>query len=786
MKRITALLCWNLLFLFSARAAEMTVGIVADRFDGAFERDRAELVSELEQLVSPPMHIRFPERKQIDGKGDPARIERGLARLRRDAGVDMIVALGPLAGPTVLAEGAAGKPTVVPELENAWLFGLSPSQKESGIRNVNYVIGNIGFDAALKRYLEIVPFEHAALLVDARTLALPAARPEAVVEKAKALGVRLGVVPVGPDGTAAVPKGVQAVLLADLSGIGKGGLDHLMARLRAQHIPLFSLGSVPAPGSGVLAVLRIPDEHSRNLRRSALNMLAVLRGAPARSQPVSNEAPATLTVDMAVARTLKVSPPFRVLAQARLLHKTAEKGAALGLNDVAEEALKNNLAVIAGKLGVKEGQTVVSEVRSVLFPQIGADLSYTQLNSDNVYVESGFYAEKSTEGAVKLQQLLFSEKALARLSVQQHLQKSREAQQRRLELEVVRQATTAFLHTLIARTLLDIRLENERLMQANLAMARERVAAGMTDLSDVYYWESEIAVTRQARLAAEAELAKAFETLNRILHRPVTARYALRDATLEDPVLLISDRALLERISNERAFERLGAFYVAEAEKISPNLDEIDARLQAQRRQLRSDQRAYWSPDVVLYGQVSHVFDEQRVPGATFSLEDETNWQAGVTLSLPLFEGGAKNARSTRSRLAVQRLETDRIDRTDALERRIRGDLHTLRAGYPAIALAKAAAKAARKSYALVRENYAQGNRSLADLLLAQNTALSADFGAVNTRYRFLIDLMQLEYDTGRFDFFMSENDRTDFIQRLNHALAEGNGQMNEDRKGTP
>lgn len=786
MRQLMTILGWVLLLLLPAMAKEITVGIVADHFDATYDRDRTELVSEINQMISAPMQIRFPESKQIDGRGDPEQIRKGLERLQSDADVDMVIALGTLAGQIALSGSVPYKPTAIPMLENGWLFGLPHNKPGSGIKNINYVISSVRFDEALRRYLELTPFTHADLLADARTLALPSVQQNRIIEKAKEDGVELHIIPVQQDGTFMLDADVQAVLLADLSGMDKMGRDRLLQKLTRQNIPVFALGAVPQAGTGILAALTVSDERSRNMRLSALNILSILRGAPAESQSVYNEAPATLSVDMTVARNLHISPPFRVLGEARLLRETNDKGTSIGLSDVAQEALRNNLNIIAGKLGVREGDEIVSEVRSVLFPQIAAALSYTQLNNDNIFVESGFNAEKSTDGSLQLQQILFSEKALAQLDIQKQLQKGRDAQQRGLELEVVRNATTALLRTLIAQTLLDIRRENERLMQANLTMAQQRVEAGTSDLSDVYYWESEIAVTRQARLGAEADVAKAFETLNRILHRPVTARYKLRDVTLDEPVLLISDHYLLERISNERAFEQLNRFFIEEATKISPDIDTIDARLLAQRRQYRSDQRAYWSPDIALYGEVTHVFDEERAPGAVFNLEDQTNWLAGVTLSLPLFEGGARTARSTRSRLGVQRLETDRLDRVTFLEQRIRGDLHTLRAGYPAIALAKAAASAARNSYTLVRENYAQGTRSLSDLLLAQNRALSADFDVLNTRYRFIIDLMQLQYDSGRFDFFMTDSERTEFIERLHRALTQTSGYETRNEKGKP
>ncbi|MHC3995570.1 TolC family protein [Thiomicrolovo sp. ZZH C-3] len=759
------------LLLFPVLASALNVGIVADRYDETFARDRAALVTEVKQLAPVPSQILFPDTLQVEGGGDTGRTAAAIERLQKNTNVDMIVLLGTLAGDVALSKGAMQKPTVIPFAEGTGLRGIAPAGDGSGIRNVNYVLGHSAFGAALERHREIVPFEQASLLVDARVLALFPEMAARAAKQAKAQGVRLEVLPVAADGTCSVAEGSEAVLLGEMSGLAAAARTALMERLSREKLPVFSLGAEPGVGSGVLADLFVSDERLRRLRRSALNIVAIAQGGTAERQSVAFEAQSVLRIDMAVARALQISPPFRVLAQARLLHESAADGKAMDLVSAAETALKQNLYVIAGKLGVREGEESIDEVRSVLLPQLSAELLYTQRNGDNVYVEGGFYAEKSTDGALKLQQILFSEKALARLAVQQSLQKGRRAQQRGLELEVVRQATTAFLQTHVAKTLLDIRRENERLMQANLAMARQRVDAGMTDLSDVYQWESEIAVATQARLQAEAAVARAYEQLNRILHRPITDRYALAEVTLEDPALVISDSGLLGRISNAVSFERLNAFYVDEAQKVSPDLDAVEAQLSAQRRQYRSDRRAYWSPEIALYGEVTHVFDETRTPGAAFSLEDETNWMAGVSLSLPLFEGGGRSARAARSNLGVRRLEADRLERLSALEQRIRGDLHTLRAGYPAIALAQSAAASARKSYRLVRENYALGNRTLADLLVAQNAALSADFGAVNTRYRFLVDLMQLQYDSGRFDFFMNAEVRRDFIARLRHAL---------------
>ena len=205
-----------------------------------------------------------------------------------------------------------------------------------------------------------------------------------------------------------------------------------------------------------------------------------------------------------------------------------------------------------------------------------------------------------------------------------------------------------------------------------------------------------------------------------------------------------------------------------------PDLAGLNAQIAAKARENKSDRRAYWSPDVVAFGEMSRVFDEDRVSLSGISLEDQTNWQAGVQISLPLFEGGARAARSSKSALALEQLSVNYQSSQDIIRQRVRGDFHHIRASYPSIALAKQAAVAARKSFDLVRENYTEGTRSMTDLLVSQNASLTADQSAANAVYRFLLDLMSLQRDIGAFDFFLDDSQQVRMIDRLKAYIARG------------
>ncbi len=558
----------------------------------------------------------------------------------------------------------------------------------------------------------------------------------------------------------------------------------LIKYLIERRIPSYTFAHDITVDDGIMMSSYSGENISRRIRQMALNIQSVLQGKKPDVIPVLFEEKHQLSINLSTANAIGIYPSFELLGRARLLGGNDEAvDNPLSLRDVAKLAVQENLHIIAGQLAVKSEDENIKEVRSVLFPQISGNLSYIQQNSDNVYVENGFYAEKSSLGAIQLQQVLFSEKALAALEIQKKMKSAAQAQQRTLELDIVERATIQFLNILIAQTHLTIEQDNLKLTQANMEFSKGRIDAGISDMSDVYHWESRIATSHQRVLEAKAAVEKAQDALNLILNRPIAQRIKTIPTTLEDPGLLISNKPLLSLISNEKEYKMVNDFFVAEGFKSAPEISLFDSRISAQARQLKSDRLAYMVPDITLTGELSRVFDEQRIPLAGFNLEDQTNWQAGVVLSLPIFEGGAKDARVSRSQIGLKQLRVSKEQQQNVIEQQIRQDLHAIRASYPSIELSRNAADAANKSFKLVRENYAEGTRPMTDLLVAQNANILAEQASANAVYRFFIDLMYLQRDIGQFDFFMNESEQTSLINRLTSLLKSDSSASPQPKK---
>lgn len=751
-----------------------TVGILTDGPMEDSENIRAVFEAEIKQLTAGDFVLEFPDAARIDGGWSLEKISAGLDLLETDPNVDVVLVLGLAAGRLAAQQKKLQKPTFVPFGFNADMFTISGKGTGRGIRHLNYLGVESHFDRDLAIFQKVVPFSRLGVLVDGLYFkAFPDAVRQAEQIAAAHEVTIIWIIVESPedDVIMKIPDTVEAVMISALPRFN--GNAALISGLIRRKLPSFTYDEKINVEKGILMAPEKPVDISRRARRLAVNMATLLKGGRPENQPKGFERNRRLTVNMATARKINVYPSFEILKDAVVLHEQEKPThPALTLSDAAREAVQTNLDIIAGQIGLRASGENIAEARSILFPQLSVHAGYTQLNDDNQYVTTGFYAEKNTAGGLRLEQMIFSERALANLTIAKQLQLAAEAQQRGLELDIIEQATTAFLNILMAQTRVRIQKDNLDLTQSNLDLAKNRVAVGATDASDIYRWESEIANVRANLLAVKASEQQARDALNRILHRPLTDRFETQPATLDDPELLISRKELLDTVADERAYLLTADFFINQGMAASPELSALNARMAAKKRENTSDRRAYWTPQIQIYSEMTHVFDEVREPLAAISMDDETNWEAGVQMVLPLYEGGGRNARQKRSALGLKQLTIAYQNTRQILEQMIRSDLHHIRATYPAIDLSAQSAEAARKNYELVRDNYREGTRNITDLLVSQNARLAANQASANAVYRFLLDLMSLQRHIGAFDFFLDNDAKNQTIDQLKTYIA--------------
>jgi outer membrane protein len=758
----------------------VNIGIV---IDGPWERNKeiGDLFkNEIVGLLHGEFAVRFPEDKQIVADWTAEGIREAINKLLTDRETDLVLALGVIASNQVSQLDNIPKPVIAPFLIDAALQGLVPEKGTSGIKNLNYASFPSPTKTDTEMFLSIVPFKKLAVLINRHYCeAIPVLenRTEGILME---MGLDPVIIPVGSsidEAFGELPADVEAVYVLPMTQFPPGEFDRLVAGLIERKLPSFSYLGRSEVEQGIMASLQT-NFFPKIVRRVALNVQRILLGEEPGSIPVAFAPRTQLTINMATARAIGVSPSWAVLTEAELVEeerKAIERQ--LDLYSATKEAIAVNLDLAAKERFVAGGSQNVNEAWSNLMPQINLSGLGTVIDKDRAEASFGQQAQRTLSGSVTATQVIFSEPAWANISIQKNIQKTREQELEQLRLDIAQAAATAYLSVLKAKTFERIQKENLKRTRSNLEMARVREVVGTAGPAEVYRWESEIASNRKTVIQANSQRNQAEIQLNALLHRPVEEHFSTKETTLDDPALIGVQGRLFRHMGDPQSFKLLRIFMVEEGLRNSPELTGLDAAIAAQKRALRSATYRFWSPTVTFQGKVSQLFSEEGagsdggldLPLGSFSLPeaDDTDWSLGLNVSFDLFKGGEKFADQARAKQELKQLEFERQALAEKIEQRVRSALHQTGASYAGIHQSRLSAEAANKSLEVVDDAYARGVVSILDLLDAQNAVLVANLGAANAVYDFLIDLMEVERATGQFEFFLSPEERKSVIKRL-------------------
>ncbi|MEM9621458.1 MAG: TolC family protein [Pseudomonadota bacterium] len=691
---------------------------------------------------------------------------------------DIVLVTGFLTNQLAIQRNEFPKPTFLPLVITPGLLGAPVAGDSSGKHNLNYLVDTIPLREDVLALRRLVPFTRVVLLTDQAMLdALAASAPAFVRQEVPDARISL----VGHNGVdesfvAAIPDSTEAILIGGLPRLDNAQLSRLLTEFAQRGIPAFAINQAEVE-LGALASHGIETDNKRIARRTALNIQAVLLGEDAAEQKIYYDGKRALTINMQTAQLLDISPRFDVLSEARLINLPPAEGPLLDLITVANLALQQNLDLRVAGFDVDIGAQDVRSSRANLLPQLSVSANALSRDDSTTSVQSGGLPERSDDAALSLSQTLYSDPVASAYRQQRFLQEGREADLHTARLDAVLDATLAYLDALRADIQLQIQQDNLNLSQSNLELAQNRVEAGSASNADVFRWQSNVATARAELLAAQASQQQSREALNRLLNRPVDAPFQLIPARTATPFLMGEDE-FNELVDNPRRFRRLADFSVLEGLRVAPELQVLQAQINAAERDYRSKQRALWLPDFTLQAQYSDNLNQSGV-SAGGPTENESDWNVNLSASLPLFTGGALRAERSRARLLVQQLNIQHQATRERIEQNIRANLHATQASYANIELSRISAEAARNNLDLVADAYRLGTVSIVDLLDAQNQTLQAELSANNAVHNFLIDVMNMQRATGHFDFLAPTTEQQQLNQRMrdyinNPTTAEG------------
>ena len=750
----------------------IVVGVVSD---GPSDRLGGQQQKYLDELIALTGREFDVEIKDFSGNWSRDQMLVAIEAAYDDDSVDYVLVTGFVTNQLAASRKEYPKPTFLPAILDTGILIREPVDGRSGIRNLNYLGAYADFGEDLDTLTRISPYRKLVLFIDENLAGAISELREAALEETESRGIEL--LEVTHDGVDhalmnRVPAGTAAIFVAALPRMPPADFQKLVDSINAAKLPSYSFAAVADVESGLLATNAEPRDIDRQARLNALNMQAVMLGGAPEDQPIATATKDKLTINMATARLIGLSPSFEVLNAAILLNQDAEiSGEQYSLVDIANIALEQNQDLQAAQFGTQAGAYDINRARSSLLPQLGLSGSYTALN-ESPAVALGFSAERSADAALRLDQLIYSDPVAANVTIQQELQRNREAALQEFRLDVVQAATTAYYIVLNAQSQLVVQENNLRITRTNLELAENRVTLGISTLSDVYRWEAELARAQILVIDARAAVRQSWDTLNRLLHRDQGTRVALKEASFDEPFVMT--RAAFDQLVRSPAdFAKFSNFYIGRALSQAPELEQLNAQVAAKERELTSSKRAYWLPDFTIGGRYTENFRQSGAGAGPAAGEGLDDWSIGVQATLPLFTGGLRKANVSRADYELRQLKSQRISTEEHVEEEVRIQLHAAQAAYAQIDLTAAAAEASRKNFELVSDAYSRGTVNVIELLDAQDTSLEASAAAVASLHNFLITIMSLQRAVGGFDYLLSPEERSDLAAQFRVVLTE-------------
>ncbi len=374
--------------------------------------------------------------------------------------------------------------------------------------------------------------------------------------------------------------------------------------------------------------------------------------------------------------------------------------------DCIKEALKNHPDLISGKEKVKQTEADRDITSSARLPQVTSEINGRRSKAAT-QTETDTYSYRVTGN-----QLLFDGfktasdiGAASETITAQQYNYAVVSSNTRLNLR------KAFTSLLRAQELISIteeiakrRKQNVELVQLRYEAGREHRGALLIAQADLAESVFEVAQAKRNLSVAQRELSKELGR-KKLLPMTVEGTFDIKEVNRQEP-----------------DFEFLA--------DTTPFLKELIAQKEAARFGLKSAKADYF-PQVYLkasFGEVSSDWPPE---------DDE--WSAGLTLSFPIFEGGSRRARVSRSKSQLKQLQADERSGRDVVVLTLAKTWKTLQDATDNVSVQNKFLEAARERAKIASTQYSTGLITFDDWIIIENNLVNAKKAYLDAQANLLV-----------------------------------------------
>ncbi|KFN45228.1 TolC family outer membrane protein [Arenimonas metalli] len=438
---------------------------------------------------------------------------------------------------------------------------------------------------------------------------------------------------------------------------------------------------------------------------------------------------------------------LRPLTFAILLAGTAGSANAADLLEAYEMARQSDPVLSASESrSLATGEGVVQS-RAALLPQLDGSVSWSRTETDStgsqafgavVQPPSESSSENTIRGwSVNLRQSLYDHGNYTRLSAARARAAQAEAEYKAAQDELVVRVSTAYFNVLTAiETLASSRAE-ERSVKRQLDQAEKRLEVGLAPITDVHEARARFDTARANAIAAANALDDAREALAEITGTEVDNLKGLdKDYKPTDPTELVSQD------------------WVAVAMENNPSLLARELAVTAAEKDIGTARSGHL-PSLGLTASYSdgNGYGDNEIfaplPGNTSFDNTSESTRVGVTLSVPIFAGGATQS-GVRQAVHNRDAAADQLEQQRrAVVRQTRNAQRSLGAGSAEVEARRLSVVSAQAAYEASEAGLEVGTRTIVDVLITQQSLFQAQREYARARHDFLVNTLRLKQAAG-------------------------------------
>jgi outer membrane protein len=295
------------------------------------------------------------------------------------------------------------------------------------------------------------------------------------------------------------------------------------------------------------------------------------------------------------------------------------------------------------------------------------------------------------------------------------------------------QVTEAYLQALYYKEGIAIAETNLKASEAQAQRSQALYDAGSVALKDLADVKSQLASDKYTLVTARNSFDQQVLTLKQLLELEPEQSFELMFPSQEqEAMIVIPDKYTVYK-------EALASMPEIKSSTLQMNIATLDYKIG----------RASYQPTLSLTGGLSSGYTNTQ--GYTFSEQFNSNFnqRLGLSLSIPIFNNLQTRTNVQNARIAIQSAALDVSSSRKELYKKIENANQSATAAQSEMDATSAEVEAAKMAYDLARQQYEVGATNTVDLLISQNTYLSAQQKYVQAKYTAILYYQLLQFYQG-------------------------------------